>query len=651
MFLVLECGGIQVQDKELLTLFKMLSEETYITSDRLSEQMKLGMRTVRKRMKDLNDLLTNHGASVESKPRYGYRLLVQNKGALEAFIDRERVQEDGKEEIPSSNEERVSYLLAYLLNRDEYVKAEMLMDFLYISKGTLTSSLKQVELIIEPYGLKLERRPNYGMRVVGREFDIRRCMGEFFSHNGLFRELDYKRQSGELAGLARIIMDCAGAYGIRFSEAVFERFVNDIYIQIRRMRGQHYVGIPIDDLRGLNKAELGFAEEMQQELSGLYNLEFPENEKMYIALHLAGKRMVGCPSGNELNFVIQESIDQLAVNMLEAVYEQSGIDLRGNFELRMSLNQHMVPLDIRLRYDMPLSNSMLDEIKEKYMMGYNMAVLAASVLSTHYGKSVSEDEIGYLALIFALALEQMDITEEVKKSRILIVCNSGKGISRLLMYRFQQVFSKYIKQIYVSSLLELEYFDYSKVDYVFTTVPITEIIPVPIQEVGLFLEEKDLLNVRKVLESGCKGYLIKAYSSENFFPFVSGDTREEVLREICTRVYGRNPLPDGLYESVMERELLCSTDFGNQVAIPHPNRIMTDETFIYVAVLEKPIMWSRYPVQVVMLMIMGRMEGKELQDFYEMTTRFIADKAAISRLIETRDYDTLAQGLIKQIGV
>ena len=52
-----------------------------------------------------------------------------------------------------------------------------------------------------------------------------------------------------------------------------------------------------------------------------------------------------------------------------------------------------------------------------------------------------------------------------------------------------------------------------------------------------------------------------------------------------------------------------------------------------------------------MLMVMGRMEGKELQDFYEMTTRFIADKDAINRLIQYRNYETLIEGLMKQIGV
>lgn len=638
-----------MQEKEHILLLKHLSEDTYVTSDQLAEQLHIGMRTARKRIKDLNDILKLHGAAIEAKPRYGYRLVIQEHDKFHDFLEVEQT-EDTQEKVPVNNEERVIYLLAYLLTHDQYVKSEMLMDFLCVSKGTLSSTIKQVEVNIGRYGLELERRPNYGIRIKGSEYDIRRCMGEFFIHRGFFQEIIDKRKRNELSELAKIAMDCANRYGIRFSEAVFERFVNDIYIQIRRLRNQHFIDISLQDIKGLSRTEVNFVEDLQQSLAEKYDMNFPQIEKNYIALHLAGKRMVGCQSGNELNFVIQENIDKLAVDMLETVYEQAGIDLRGNFELRMSLNQHLVPMDIRIRYDMPLTNTMLKEIKEKYLMGYNVAVQAAVVLNRHYQKQISEDEIGYLALIFALALEQVETTADIKKSKVLIVCNSGKGISRLLMYRFQQVFSQYIREIYVSNLIELQTFDFRKVDYVFTTVPITRRIPVPIQEVGLFLEEKDLLNVRKVLEGSCKGYLLNAYCREHFFVSVEGATREDVLSSMCSRISKMEAWRTGLYESVMERELLCSTDFGNLVAIPHPNKIMEEESSIYVAVLDQPVMWNRYPVQVVMLMVMGRMEGKELQDFYEMTTRFIADKEAINRLIEYRNYETLIEGLMKQIG-
>lgn len=639
-----------MQNKEGLELLERLSETAFATSEQLAEQLNIGVRTVRKRMKELDGLLDRYGACIEAKPRYGYRLVVKERSSYETFYKQE-TERDVLEQTPCTGEERLRYLLAYLLSHDEYVKSGDLLDFLYISKGTLSGDLKQVEQIIGQFGLRIERRPNYGIKVTGREFDFRRCMGELFIHNGILRELEKPgetRQANELDNLAKITMECSDIHGIRFSEGVLEKFIHDIYIQVRRIRRYHFIDIPLDDLKGLGKADWAFVTDIERRISALYGMDFPSEERRYIALHLAGKRMVGSESQNEMNFVIREDIDGLTVRMLETIYEQTRLDFRRNFDLRMSLNQHLVPLDIRIRYDIPLKNPMLDGIKNQYMAGYTIAAQAASVLKEYYKKEISEDEIGYLALIFALALEQKDDRTSVSRSSILVICNSGKGISRLLMYRFKQVFQEYIKEIYVSSLFDLKNFDFSTVDYVFTTVPIEMKIPVPIQEVGLFLEEKDMEMVRRILESGNRGFLYKLYRREHFLGRMEGKTREEVLRNMCDSVSKIHTYESDLYESVMERESLCSTDFGNLVAMPHPCKSMSEETAIYVAVLREPIKWNRYMVQVVLLMLIGQMEEKELQEFYEITTKYIADKASIRKLIIECSYEAMMDGLMIQ---
>ena len=138
-------------------------------------------------------------------------------------------------------------------------------------------------------------------------------------------------------------------------------------------------------------------------LAKLENLECRESEIVYIEIYLKGKRMIGKVSCDETNFVIKEEIDSLTMQMLESVNNQFKMDFRVNFEIRMMLNQHMVPLDIRIKYDIQSKNPLLDEIKSKYIMAYTIAAHASTVLTEHYRKKISESEIGYLALIFALA--------------------------------------------------------------------------------------------------------------------------------------------------------------------------------------------------------------------------------------------------------
>ncbi len=55
--------------RDLLDIFP---EEHYITIEMVSKQMKLSKRTISTRIGELNALLRNNGAFIESKPRYGY---------------------------------------------------------------------------------------------------------------------------------------------------------------------------------------------------------------------------------------------------------------------------------------------------------------------------------------------------------------------------------------------------------------------------------------------------------------------------------------------------------------------------------------------------------------------------------------------------
>lgn len=105
----------------------------------------------------------------------------------------------------------------------------------------------------------------------------------------------------------------------------------------------------------------------------------------------------------------------------------------------------MVPLDIRMRYNIPLKNPILAQIQRQYAFAYTVAVCACSVLSSHYGKAMPEDEIAYLAVLFALAMEQRD--RPSRRYNIVVVCVSGRGTSQLFLYNYKRAFGKYINRI------------------------------------------------------------------------------------------------------------------------------------------------------------------------------------------------------------
>lgn len=623
--------------KELQELLGMLGQREYRTAARLAEFLGISEKTVRLRLKELDHQLTDYGARVHSRARYGYQLIVEDEDKFHSMTETE-----DRSHIPETGQERGEYLLAYLIGQREYVKSEDLCEFLYVSKTTLTRSLKWVETILKRYCLALERRPNYGIRLLGKEIDIRRLISDYFIKRNCLEEVNMTHMEEEMVALAANIQSLLTKYELRLSETSFGNFLDYVYVAWKRMQHGYYLKMKIDDVPEMGIREHAFVRELIALLEQDGNVTYRKDEEQYLLLYLAGKRMIGNVVENESNFVIHERTDRLALAMLDIVNKEYRMDFHNNFDVRMTLNQHLVPLDVRLRFDIPLKNPLLLDIKKKYCLAYQISCEAVQALRDFYHKEISEDEIGYFALIFELAMEK---DKRGEKLDILVVCSTGKGSSRLLKYKYEQEFADYLNHIYVCDLLELEHFDFTKVQYIFTTVPITRKVPVPIVEVGVFLGEDDIRKVTGALRRGSMDYLKQYYQPKRFLTCVKGETKEEVLEYICCVIARQEQVDGDFYDMVLEREAYIQMDYGSDIAIPHPNRIASEDTFAYVAVLEHPVIWNNSPVQVVLLSSVGRREDKNRQKFYEATARFALSGSAVRRLIEIPDFDVLMDQL------
>ncbi len=628
--------------KQLQELLMLLSQEEYRTASALAEQLKVSEKTVRLRLKDLSGLLEGHGAEISSKARYGYILRIHDQEKFDAYIKKER---DNTEHFPEREHERREYLLAYLISRMDYIKIDELCDFLFVSKSTLSNSLKTVEGILKRYGLSIERKPNYGIRIQGKEFDIRRLLSDYFIKRQGLTGVDISHQESEMIHLAEVIKGLLKKYGIRLSEIAFENFVEYTYVARKRMKSGFYLQLDKENLPEIGGKESALIRELVSSIGTQEQIVYTADEEHYLLLYLAGKRMIGSTLENDINFVIREQTDQLALAMMELVSREYGLEMHNNFEIRMTLNQHLVPFDIRIRYDIPLKNPILEDIKQRYCLAYQISYEAVGVLKKHYKKDISEAEIGYFALIFQLALEKdkMDPCSD-----ILVVCSTGKGSSRLLKYKYESEFSGYLRNIYVCDLLELEHFDFQKVDYIFSTVPIPMEVPVPIVEVGAFLEADDIQKITKTLRRGnSRGIIKRYYTPQRLLTGMEGKHKEDILKDLCGVIKKQEKVDGNFYELVLERETFAQMDYGNYITLPHPNQIASEETFAYVAILKEPVIWNKLPVQIVLLISIGRKEDRNRQTFYETTARFALNKEAVKRLIQKPEYETLL-GLLEE---
>lgn len=608
--------------KYIKEILSSLSADSYITAEALSKQLNVSEKTIRTKVREINYELQKLNIKIESKPRYGYKLICDNYDNFKSM--------DFLSNINNDMDYRIRIIFKYLIEiNSEYIKADDICDSLDISKTTLTNILKIMEYNLKYHNLKLERRPNYGIRLIGNEFDIR----NFIICNYLNDFLYENNMNEKLIG---IIINFLNKYEIKFSEINLENFIQYINVSISRIKNSNFICSYEKDIIKDISEEIRLSEELIKQIQNEIDIEFNDTEIIFIAIHIASKNLFSI--NENYNSVIQDKFSDIIDKMLDMVYKNLKIDLRNNFNLILLLNQHMIPLDIRIKYNIFQKNPMLNDIKNNYSLSFLLASESVAILKDYYNKDISEDEIGYLALLFQIGLEET--VESINKMNILIVCGSGKTTSNLLVTKYRKEFNNYIENIYAEDLMGLKDFDFSKVDYVFSTVPINVKLPIPIVYISNFLKSDDIINVKNTFESLNRNIILEYYKKEMFTTYIKGDTKEEIIKNICSEIKKYKNIPDNFYELVMKREQLAETDIGNLVAIPHPIEVVTKDTFVYVAVLDKPILWQKNNVQVVFLISVSN-KNDDLKNFYQYTTNFLLNESSVKKLIENKTFENL----------
>nr|WP_314464118.1 BglG family transcription antiterminator [uncultured Clostridium sp.] len=628
-------------DRRMKQILDILSDRDYYTAEMLAEQIHAGTKTVRNLLKEINQEIEPHGAGILSKYGVGYFLNIQDSEKYESYC-RKNYAHGSEEYLPSTSEERIQYLLEYLINSGSYIKLEELSESLYISKRTLTEDLKEVEQFLKKFNIRVVRKPNYGIRLEGKEFDTRLCIASFSGkrlHKG-------NESMDEIAAIVSMVLK---ENDFMITGAAYQNLVVHLYIAISRIMECHYVPMPEGLLDNPEERfEYHIAKMIAAKLEERFHISFPENEVVYIAIHLAGKKMFLQEESIGENVIITQEISDLVTAMLERVYDLFKFDFRSDLELRMILSQHLVPLSVRIRFDMDMKNPMLRDVKEKFCLSYTMACNAVTVLNEHFKVSLSEDEVAYFAFAFALALERKKT--EIKKKNIILVCSSGRGSAQLLQYKYKNSFQDYIDEIIACDVGSLYKMDFSRYDYIFTTVPITVSVPLPILEVEYFLGDEDIVNVKKVLCAQKSFSVRNYYERELFLSHLKFRTKSEVLRFMCQFVIEKKNLPEEFYESVLRRERVAKTAFGNQVAMPHAYKAMSSETFVCVGILDEPVEWGDQKIRAVFLVCIADKDhtSAELQHFYQLTASFLLSQRQIQELVKKQDYDAFIKAMTQR---
>lgn len=639
-----------------MILRELMGSPSPLTGKHLANRLEVSTRTIREDIKLINEELENHGALIHSKRGIGYTLLIEKPTSFRFFLNEVTENAESQLTSPTTPDHRIYYIIRRFLLSDNYIKLDDLADDIHVSKSTLQVDIKEVKQRLDNYSLTLMSRPGYGMKLKGSELNQRFAMSEYlFDRERLSPELMWLEQltpvvnlsQDELNRLWDLLLEQLRTHKITLSDIAINNLFVHIVIAYKRVREGHHIALVDEDIKSIKKKrEYAVALNIMKVIEKALNVSFPKIEVIYIAIHLLGTKLVRDQlSTNEtIETVMDDKIHSAILAMLSAVEEQLSLGIENDRELIIGLGLHLKPAINRHTFGMTVRNPMLEDIKNNYPLAFEAGIIAAMALDESFGVTIDENEVAYLALHIGAAIERKKATNKPKQC--YIVCASGVGSAQLIKYRIEASFRSQINVLGTTEYYKINNIPFDETDFIISSVPIKEELPIPVIEVNAILGQKDLTKIEQYVSFEEKS-ITDYFPETHVFLKQNMSSREEVIDFLSAHAKSVDDLPDNYTELIYEREEIAPTAYGNRIAIPHPISPQTRKTFLTVCTLNKPIDWAGKKVQFVCLLNVEKNSQEDLQDMYNILGQIVNNEKLVHKLIDSTTYHAFIQTIIR----
>lgn len=494
----------------------------------------------------------------------------------------------------------------------------------YVSLSLINKDIKKVRKLLKDYNIELISKPYYGMKIKGNEKDIRLAIrNEIGEDPSIFggdnKEYLFKQ-------IQDIINDIDFPDSFYMPYANFKNLVIHIYISILRIREGKYINLPEDlSKRAISRDEFDIANKVVDELSKKLDIEFPKDEILYLTMHLISKNAV-------TNYEkVSQEISELAQLMIDEIYKVTKYDFRSNIDLFFALSLHIGPLIERLRYGLTMKNPILEDIK-KNQIAFMLATIATNPISKIYKKKVSDDEIGYIALHVASAMER----NFLEKRDILVVCGSGNASAQIMKTQIERRYKEEINSITLTDVSKLDLYNLDKFDFIVSSIEIKGKTRTPIVYVDVIFKQKDFDLIEDAINIDGMAEINNIFINSIFVRDIDIKDRSEALDKLSEIASEKiNLSKDEIRNQYEKREKMAFTAYG-KVAIPHILEQVETESFAIILIPKKGIKWSDEDVNIIYSLFVKKDIG-DMNAYYEKLGDYLNNDELIDESLKSNN--------------
>ena len=486
----------------------LLEEHEVASIEQLAGALQLTHRVVRYNLPSVESYLADRGLVV--RRQRGVGIWVEGEATTRRRILDELDAAPGPAVLGA--EDRQSRVLLALLDAAPLaVRSESLEGSLGVSRPTVRRDVRVAEHWLEQHRLHLRRLPGVGIAVRGSELEVRAGLLALVLERVPGNELAVRasgsgpsQQPGpgpaglevyvghlELPLVRRILAE--ELRDVDEGDPSIISAALSIAIGVDRVRANHPARLGRGRLRSLLDHPVSdAARRITLAIGERLDVALAPAEAAAITESLLGLVELTAPIAAPDSRAM-ELVDRLVA----AAAARLHVALADDDLLRANLTEHLRRLRVRLRYGLPLSNPLRDEVRRRYPEVHAAAAEMLAEIGPVDGVEIPVEEVGFLTMYLAGSLERHRLQPKV---RVTVVCPAGMATVWILVSRLLAEFPQVeIAQVFSRTAFE----DASEVvttDLMISTVPLEGLgVDVPAVVVNPLLPERDVRRLTRYL--------------------------------------------------------------------------------------------------------------------------------------------------------
>lgn len=468
-----------------------------ITSTALENKYNLTRRQLGYSFNKINEWLLTKNLPAIERTRQGQFII--NQSVFTTFNGEE--ENNPVEAAVLSENQRIYLIIMMLLSLEEELSLNHFTIELNVSKNTVLSDLKQVQVYLDDYGLTIRYSRRFGYLIEGNEFQVRKLLIDV-----TYKLLQMNNGSCRIENVARIqrknieefnkrIEKVENKLNLKFTDEKVEAMPYVLILILRRIKEGNKI-----DAFSIQYEELSDTKEYQATEKLLYDLtEIPFAERLFITLHLLTTNVYSS------EFLIEESIPNLVAaidNMLRLFEKSACIYLQDREELLDKLLQHIKPAYYRIKYQLTGTVNLQEALSKEFKELHHLVKRSIGPLADLIGSKIPESEITFITMLIGGWMRRQGESID-KKVKAVVVCPQGVSVSKLMFNELSELFPEFV---FLDSLSVREFLNYKfAYDIVFSPTFLETNKKLFISRA--FLEREEKYRLRKQVMLELHGYI------------------------------------------------------------------------------------------------------------------------------------------------